>query len=433
VVRAGVVGGKKARLRRSGGAGGGDDDGRRMIVGRDSTCLYAGGVVDPDRSGLCVGVFDRETKRLHLFPAASSSLRQSVAGYPNVSALARESASSALPAASSASAEGAATQVSTRTLLEDFGSAKKQRAYRSQEANRVSSESVLGSTLEEFLQSSGNRSGNNDANLLSDGDGNAEEAGAEDAVERATREWRRAFLPPFDESATDPMRVYMMEAFAGDEAWRYASKQASVLLRNKRSLESAPLGAGSVSAPAGGSSISDPNRYLPSILQVLKHLVLQGDASKKMYQIKCALLCQDLSRLYLQLQKSKFISRPHPEKNFYMGVPVEIATLFLEQFSTQIHDVGSRPGSVMTKPNLDKCRMHLLLLLLAAYGGTDVPVAGIAQDLHLDAKDAMYLLRLAGCAAGKKREGERRVSLPVPVTFPDAGRRKRGRGGGAGR
>jgi hypothetical protein len=410
-------------------SGGADGDNRRMmVVGRDPTCLYMGSVVGADRSRLCVGVFDREKRRLTLYPACSSTLQQSVVGYPYASSKnASESSSSLLPASSGALT--AATQVSTRTLLEDFGSAKKQRAHRSQEANRVSSESVVGSTLEEFLQSSNDI--NNIGGKASDDDDVSAAAvtDADNAVERATREWRRAFLPPFDESATDPIRVYKMEAFAGDDAWRYAGKQASALLRNKQSLDSAPMGAGAASASKGGNNNTDPGQYLPSILSALKHLVLQGDPSRKLYQIKCALLCQDLSRLYLQLHKRRFIQLPHPEKIFYMGSAFEIATLFLEQFATQIHDSSSRRGCVMTKPNLDKCRMHLLLLLLAAYGGTDMPVSGITRDLHLDPKDAAHLLRLAGCDMAKKRDGEKRVSLPVPVTFPDVGKRKRGGGG----
>jgi hypothetical protein len=82
----------------------------------------------------------------------------------------------------------------------------------------------------------------------------------------------------------------------------------------------------------------------------------------------------------------------------------------------------------MSKSNLDKCRMHVLLLLLMAYGGSGMPVAGLAGDLHVDPADAARLLRLAGCTAAKK-DGEKRVMLSVPVTFPDLGKRKRGGGG----
>jgi A49-like RNA polymerase I associated factor len=400
-------------------------------VGKDSTCYYAGNVVDASRSRMCVGVYDKHTSTLTLYPAATASLQQSVIRYqpkaPNGSA-------GAAAAAASSTGGAAGVPVTLKTLVGEFGSVKKQRAYKSQEANRVHLENVVGSTVEQFLDRTGGSKKKKKEAAGAGGNDNDNDAGAPiDPVERVTREWRQAFLPPFDEGATDPLRVYNMEEFAGRDAWRLVGHRATALFQNKDQIRNATAtadstGPGTTANTKGG----DASSYLPGALASLKRLLLQQHTDSKLYQIKCALLYQHLANLYGQLHRRKFIPPIDSNKPAYFGAPNEIAQLFLDKFTTSIQNSG-RDGHALSKANNDKCRAHLLLLHAASHDCSQAPIAAAAADLKLDLAVASHLLKLAGCtvdkkrtAAGKTGSSEPVATLTLPLTFPKAtGVRKR--------
>ena len=104
----------------------------RSIVGKDATCLYQGqSNTDDDhrRTKLCVGVLHKG--KLVLYPAAERGsvfcLTQSIPSYVE------------------AAASDKLTAVQRRkALFDDFGSQKKRKVMKSQEANMVNVESVIG-------------------------------------------------------------------------------------------------------------------------------------------------------------------------------------------------------------------------------------------------------------------------------------------------
>jgi A49-like RNA polymerase I associated factor len=419
--------GKSGGVSRSKGASGAEPATSLVVVGKDSTCHYAGNVVDASRSRMCVGVYDKHTSTLTLYPAATASLQQSVIRYqPRASN--GSAAASAAASASSSSGGAAGVPVAMKTLVGEFGSVKKQRAYKSQEANRVHLENVVGSTVEQFLDRTG---GSNKKKKAGAGGDDAD--APIDPVERVTREWRQAFLPPFDEGATDPLRVYNMEEFAGRDAWRLVGHRATALFQNKdqiRNATAAPdsTGPGTTANTKGG----DANSYLSGALASLRRLLLQQHTDSKLYQIKCALLYQHLANLYLLLHRRKFIPPIDSNKPAYFGAPNEVAQLFLDKFTTSIQNSG-RDGHALSKANHDKCRAHLLLLHVASHDCSQAPIAAAAADLKLDLAVASHLLKLAGCTVDKKRTGAGKTSsnepvatLALPLTFPKAtGVRKR--------
>jgi A49-like RNA polymerase I associated factor len=103
----------------------------RTVVGKDDTCFYQGQSTDDDhrRTKLCVGILRKG--KLTLYPAAERGsvfcLTQSVPSYVE----------------SEASDKLTAMQ-RRKALFEDFGSQKKRKVMKSQEANRVNVESVIG-------------------------------------------------------------------------------------------------------------------------------------------------------------------------------------------------------------------------------------------------------------------------------------------------
>ena len=108
----------------------------RLLVGKDATCIYEaqnqGRGNDGRRTKLCVGIFDKSKHTLTVHTTAERgtvfTLQQSVKNY--------------VPA------ETVATKMTPaqrrKALFEDFGSAKKRKVLKSQDANRVSVESVVG-------------------------------------------------------------------------------------------------------------------------------------------------------------------------------------------------------------------------------------------------------------------------------------------------
>jgi hypothetical protein len=109
----------------------------RILVGEDSTCRYQarseGRGYDGRRTKLCVGLYNKRTGKLTLHQAAEKGtvfcLEQSVRSY-------QDSATS-LP-------DTMSFMDRRRALFESFGSSKKQRVLKSQEANVVNVDSVVG-------------------------------------------------------------------------------------------------------------------------------------------------------------------------------------------------------------------------------------------------------------------------------------------------
>ena len=127
----------------------------RLVVGRDETCVYRGqsdGMgYDGRRTKLCVGVLNKRTGKLEVYPAAERgtvfTLEQSVPSY--------RSTLYAAPRQLTASQR-------RKALFEDFGSQKKRRVLKSQEANVV--DSVVGGT-DLVLQAMNRKSPGDAANM----------------------------------------------------------------------------------------------------------------------------------------------------------------------------------------------------------------------------------------------------------------------------
>ena len=190
------------------------------------------------RSRLCVGIYDKQTHTLTLHPTAGSgsvwALQQSVPAY-----------SSNIVAKSTEQTTSTAAAEHKRALFDDFGSSKKQRALRSQEANRVHLEQVVGNKgmASVFLTTDGGGEQQLDGNIMSESNRKAIEEQrhldqqqqlstnnnnpsnmvANTTIEAATQEWRRGFLPKYNSTTHDPYRIYdPKDMVSGSEdAWSH--------------------------------------------------------------------------------------------------------------------------------------------------------------------------------------------------------------------
>ena len=107
----------------------------RMLIGRDETCLYQaenlGRGNDGRRTKLCIGLFNKKTGTLTVSLAAEKgtvfALDQSILKYTAVN-----------------DSEHTTAAERRKALFLDFGSTKKQKTLKSQEANRVTVDSVIG-------------------------------------------------------------------------------------------------------------------------------------------------------------------------------------------------------------------------------------------------------------------------------------------------
>ena len=103
----------------------------RTLIGKDTTCLYQAGTSEDDhrRTKLCLGVYHKG--KLVLYPTAACgavlSLSQSVLSYVDTKPDEKLNAVQR-----------------RKALFDDFGSQKKRRVMRSQEANIVNVDSVIG-------------------------------------------------------------------------------------------------------------------------------------------------------------------------------------------------------------------------------------------------------------------------------------------------
>jgi hypothetical protein len=169
----------------------------------------------------------------------------------------------------------------------------------------------------------------------------------------------------------------------------------------------------------------------PSMEQLIRTLVPRhgktNSSSDKMvhYQLACTVLLNHFVNLYRRLAKQRFIPPVTLDRPRYFGAPLEVGERWLQLFTTAAATnprTGQVGQHVMSKSDRDKCHVHLLLLYLVATSGKSVSCADIkplAQDLQMDLRDAMHLLRLAGCRANRiASTGKTTAALEVPLTFP---------------
>ena len=425
----------------------------RKIVGRDTNCIYTSisrGIGYDERSTkLCVGVYDRTSGVVRLYEAASKgtvySLSQSVPHYSQ-----QTSSSLMDPTASKLDDEmndgtNGGERSNYRAVFEDFGSAKKRKVLKSQTANQVDIDHVLGASSQSgkdtvtqsammenvisggLSMSESNRKALEESMRMAGGD--ASGTNSSSAVSAAHSEARKQWLPKYNELADKPNLVYSAKDIAGAMAWNRLLQDVDACLVNGV-VDEEEIGQGkeqSLSADAILRSI-DPRSWCDSVKEIIRKEIPMGSKNLR-DRLACTLLLNWFLQFYIRNHARKSIKKPDKTKLYWFGMPMEIATRCIELFTSPTPDKDGKGGfCIISEVKKHKCLIHILLLYIMAHGPAMrvKNISPVARDLQINVNDASTRLRQAGCTIGKTG-GSIGAILKVPLTFPSP--KKRGGGG----
>ena len=221
----------------------------------------------------------------------------------------------------------------------------------------------------------------------------------------AYAEARLAFLPTFDADAKEPYLVYSARDIAGDEAWGRISRLSDACLHQ--------------GASKFVTALTERGTWHDCVVQILQSIPLDSPHAKN--QVKAAILLNYMLSFHLQTTilkgDVKTIART-------LDMTSEVCQRFLDLFSTATGS-GRDARYATSKPNKDKCRVHMLVLFVMAQGGRTMKVGSIkpiVDILKMDMPEASNLLREAGFTVKGTS-----TALVVPLTFPPPKRGGRGK------
>lgn len=381
----------------------------RVVSGFDKHCTYTGNAAglafDDRRTKLCVGVYDKKKGVVVLREAACKgtvfSLQQSVPNY--------------LERHGTVRFEPGANLLSYSTqIFEDFGSHKKKKVLKSQAANQVDINHVVGAgagsaVMEQVVGGKAMSESNRKAIAHGKANGTPTVLGKNRAVDAAHEVARRNFLPAYDENAVKPHNVYSVRDIAGDKAWTRLYNKVHACSHKDEVTEEI----------IGSMFETD---WAPCALKLVKTISPDSRDAKDRYT--CALLVNWLIKFYVSKQRRRTIEPIVATKSTYFGIPVEVAARCLESFTTAVPGDDGKQSYAMSKQNKDKLVVHALLVYIMAHGPSmKVPdIRPIAQDMKVPVNNCIQMLRLAGCSIAKKGVCVS-VSLKTPLVFPPPPRR----------
>ena len=361
---------------------------------------------DDRRTKLCIGVYDKKRGKLVLREAASRgtvySLEQTVPSYLENNVLVKTRTAEDILNYSAA-------------VYEDFGSSKKRKVLKSQAANQVDIDHVVGAgdgsaVLEQALKSDSISESNRKA-IEESKQGKIDRGRADQA---AYEESRRKLLPAFNMDAVTPDKVYNAKEIAGEVAWSKAYNKVHACMRQSADPSIELLGS------------QKDHDWNPCITKLVNGIAPDSDKAGNRYT--CSLLANYLINFYSKHKKRRSIDAPTDTRVFHYGIPNEIANRFLELFATPTHSGNKQLAFAMTQHDKQKCVLHVLLLCMIAQGPKMKisNITPIAEDLKYSVDDCGKLLRLAGCTITKKGSSIS-AALKTPLTFPPPNRGGRAR------
>eukprot|EP00560_Eucampia_antarctica_P002371 CAMPEP_0197834994 /NCGR_PEP_ID=MMETSP1437-20131217/24396_1 /TAXON_ID=49252 ORGANISM="Eucampia antarctica, Strain CCMP1452" /NCGR_SAMPLE_ID=MMETSP1437 /ASSEMBLY_ACC=CAM_ASM_001096 /LENGTH=525 /DNA_ID=CAMNT_0043440095 /DNA_START=34 /DNA_END=1611 /DNA_ORIENTATION=+ len=372
----------------------------KTVNGEDRTCSYTasnGGRSNMDSrlTKFYIGIYDKETKSLVLQPSAEKgtvyALCQKVKDYDSS------------PLLASGATSGMTVAERKRFLVESFGSSRKKKAVKSQQANIVNISNVVGSgdVMMNAMEKQTNISQSNKKAMDA-----ARRGEQEDLVEIAYNEARRKFLPSFNEDATACFDVYDAREIAGGDAWDQLSRITDACVMKPKNHE------------FWLDSLMGRHQWVKSTKNVLNSVVGSPRSASNRYQIKTIQLLNFLIAFHNKCFKL-FLAGTEEQIAKSAGIPSTICSRFLTMFAVPSEERG-REGFSITKQLKDKRTIHLLILYLLAHGKL-MKVGSIntlCQDIKLEVTEAARLLVQAGCKCKKSTTGMISTSLTVPLTFP---------------
>jgi A49-like RNA polymerase I associated factor len=394
----------------------------RKVVGIDRHCTYEayakGLAFDDRRTKLCVGVYDRKRGVVTIHEAASKgtvfSLRQSVPSYNTNGGGHIET-------------KPGEASINRSQVFEDFGSSKKRKVLKSQAANQVDIDNVVGagegSAMVDQIMSGRGMSKSNKEAIEESRRADADSASNRlTAAERALQEARRMLLPEYDENAVEAHKIYDPKTMVGDDAWSRFHKKVHACFREHDDKDNA--------LEAVVDTVHDRDR-VDFVIQSMRKSD-SSSAKESTRRLTCALLANYMIKFYKNNNKKKTLEGPDSSKAFYYGIPIELAERCFELFTTGGTGPNGKAQYVMTKANKEKAVVHILLMFMLAQGKTMkiVDLKKVADELKLPVQDCATFLRYAGCKITKKERGTLiSAVLTTPLEFPSMTRGGPSRGG----
>jgi len=306
-------------------------------------------------------------------------------------------------------------------LYKSFGSSKKQRVLKAQAENTVTVNKVVGG--EGMLGAMGDGMG-----LPVGGDSTEDTKQTNPAIDKSIEESRRDFLPPYDQDATDPSKVYRMEDMAGKEAWAVIQKRVNFVLKchreNKIKWMDALMGKGS--------------RWPVCLTDLLKTIDLDAKREAGTDRLRTIILVLHMIRFNEMCggNKKKSLRGSVRSLGEDSGVPDEVLRRLLSLFSEDKNtgELGGSPEdpdekfTVMWDRRLTE-RRHVFALIAyaSAAGGGDMKVGDISvvmKDLAIDGVTARKILSQAGFVSKINAGKSITAVLKVPLTFPSLNRKR---------
>ena len=378
----------------------------RRIVGYDRHCLYSattrGLLFDDRRTKICVGIYDKKRGSIVLHEGAINgtifSLKQSVPTYTE-----RNGKVDSVPS----------NNADRPNIFEDFGSQKKRRVLKSQAANRVDVDHVLGAGTDSAIVSqivNGRSMSKSNKEAIE----NSKQADTEmkTANDLALEEARKQMIPEYDINAKDPVGIYSGRSIAGEKAWNRIHRKVTACLHQDNPIDEVVR------------SVFEKD-WCGVVLQRIKEV--SPDAKNSAFRITCAIIVNWMVKFYLIYKGKRTIPPIDEQKGTHFGIPIDIATRCLDLFATELMpkiDSGRKRnlGYVMTKQNKDKMVIHILLLFMISSGRSMkiMDIGSIAEALKVPLGDCRALLKYAGCSITRKGN-KLSATLSAPLTFPKTG------------
>lgn len=381
----------------------------RKVVGYDRHCVYSasarGLLFDDRRTKICVGVYDKKRGRFLVDEGATNgtvfSLQQSVPTYIEKNGeVGTDPSSNAL----------------RPNIFEDFGSQKKRRVLKSQAANRVDVNNVIGAGSDSAVVTqimNGESMSRSNKQAIE----NSRHADTErkTANEIALEEARKQLIPEYDKNAEEARNVYSAKSIAGEKAWDRIHRKVTACLHKDDPID------------AVVQSVFEKDWYGFAIKLIQQ---VKPDKKDAAFRITCAIIANWMVKFFIMYKSRRAIPAIDETKGLHFGIPIELVARCLELFATEIppkmNSEGGKksPNYVMSKQNKDKMVVHILLLFMIA-GGTSMKIANIgdiAESLKVPLADCSTFLKYAGCTVLRKGNNLS-ATLKVPLTFPKAGRR----------
>jgi hypothetical protein len=226
-------------------------------------------------------------------------------------------------------------------------------------------------------------------------------------------------LPPFDEKAAAPNKVYNCQLMAGDEAWSRISRVVDKVIKSaeedgvKDQWVSNLLTRGR------------PNVHIPESIKELLSAVDPFIKKSHIFRVKATFFLFLLMRFHHKINQKKRIFGDPNECIAQTRSPPEVGARLLELFMSPLEGTSDE-GYSCSRHHMDKLHAYILVLYAIA-SGNEIKAPSVNQlckDLKLDEKQAMAVYREAGFTV-KKNGVDISVSLSVPLTFPPPKRGKK--------